>query len=193
MGIVSPVELETSTAPFADAASAIWGPVGRVLIAAGAAISCLGALNGWVLLSGQLPRAAALDGLLPVRLARLNRYAAPVGSLVLSSAVVTVLIAMNYTRGLVQAFTFMILLATLATLVAYVFSSATALRVARRDSRAGNVRTAAGRMAVAAIAFVYSIWAVIGAGKDAIYWGFVLMIIGLPVYVMMRWKEPRLG
>jgi APA family basic amino acid/polyamine antiporter len=190
MGIVDPAELATSTAPFADAASAIWGPVGRVLIAAGAAVSCVGALNGWVLLSGQLPRAAALDGLLPARLARLNRHGAPVSSLVLSSAVVTMLIAMNYTRGLVQAFTFMILLSTLATLVPYVFSSATALRVARRESRRDNVRTATGRLTVAAVAFAYSMWAIIGAERDAIYWGFVLLIVGLPVYVIMRWKVP---
>jgi APA family basic amino acid/polyamine antiporter len=97
---------------------------------------------------------------------------------------------MNYTRGLVQAFTFMILLSTLATLVPYVFSSATALRVARRESRPENARVAAGRLTVAAVAFAYSLWAIIGAGRDAIYWGFVLLIVGLPVYVIMRWRVP---
>jgi APA family basic amino acid/polyamine antiporter len=190
MGIVAPAGLASSTAPFADAANAIWGPWGRVLIGAGAAVSCLGALNGWILLSGQLPRAAALDGLLPRRLARLNARGAPATCLLLSSAVVTVLIAMNYTRGLVQAFTFMILLSTLATLVPYVFSSATAFRVTLREGRHGVITRVAGPLAVGAVAFAYSLWAIVGAGRDAIYWGFVLLIVGLPVYVMMRWRVP---
>ena len=190
MGIIPRETLAVSTAPFADAVRVIWGPWGRGLIAAGAAISCLGALNGWVLLSGQLPRAAALDGLLPSRLAGLNARGAPAFSLVVSSVFATVIIAMNYTRGLVQAFTFLILLATLTTLLPYVFSSMTAVRLALRDGwRAGRAR-AAGRLAVGSIAFLYSLWAIGGAGRDAIYWGFLLMMGGLPVYVLMRWTLP---
>jgi len=190
MGIIPRETLQTSTAPFADAARVLWGPWGRWLIAAGAAVSCLGALNGWVLLSGQLPRAAALDGLLPAGLARLNGRGAPVVGLVASSVISSVIIALNYTRGLVEAFTFLILIATLTTLLPYAFSSLTAVRLALRDGRAGTAR-AAGRLALAVVAFLYSLWAIAGAGRDAIYWGFLLMLAGLPVYVVMRWHLPR--
>ena len=190
MGIIPRDALAASTAPFADAARVMWGPWGRGLIAAGAAVSCLGALNGWVLLSGQLPRAAALDGLLPAPLAGLNRRGAPAVGLVVSSVLATVIIAMNYTKGLVEAFTFLILLATLTTLLPYVFSSMTAIRLALRDGRAGRAR-AVGRLAVAAVAFLYSLWAIGGAGEDAIYWGFLLLMIGLPVYVFMRRHTPK--
>jgi APA family basic amino acid/polyamine antiporter len=37
----------------------------------------------------------------------------------------------------------------------------------------------------AALAFAYSMWAMAGAGVEAVYWGFLLMIGGLPVYVGM--------
>jgi APA family basic amino acid/polyamine antiporter len=190
MGIIARETLATSNAPFADAARVLWGPWGRSIIAAGAAVSCLGALNGWVLLSGQLPRAAALDGLLPARLARLNGRGAPTVGLVASSLISSAIIALNYTRGLVQAFTFLILIATLTTLLPYVFSSLTAVRLALRDRRLGWGR-AAGRLAIAVTAFLYSMWAIAGAGRDAIYWGFLLMLAGLPVYVVMRWQLPR--
>ncbi len=128
MGIIAPAELANSTAPFADAARAMWGPWGRWLIGVGAAISCFGALNGWVLLSGQVTRAAALDGLLPARFAGLSPRGTPVFGLVVSGVIASVLIAMNYTRGLVKAFTFLILLSTLATLLPYVFSSMSPLQ-----------------------------------------------------------------
>ena len=48
----------------------------------------------------------------------------PVFGLVVSSILVTALMLMNYTKGLVDAFTFVILLATLTTLVPYAFSAA---------------------------------------------------------------------
>jgi basic amino acid/polyamine antiporter, APA family len=52
MSLVAPDALAQSTAPFADGATRIFGGVGGQLVAAGAAISCLGALNGWVLMAG---------------------------------------------------------------------------------------------------------------------------------------------
>jgi basic amino acid/polyamine antiporter, APA family len=108
---------------------------------------------------------------------------------VASSILSSVIIALNYTRGLVQAFTFLILIATLTTLLPYVFSSLTAVRLALRDRRTGWAR-ATGRLVVAVMAFLYSVFAISGAGRDAIYWGFLLMLGGLPVYVAMRWHLP---
>ncbi len=188
MGIIAPGALANSTAPFADAARSIWGTWGRYLLGAGAAVSCFGALNGWILLSGQLPRAAALDGLLPRPLTHLSGRGTPTVGLIFSSAIATVLILMNYTRGLVGAFTFLILLATLATLVPYVFSSMTELLVILRQRAKRGVARALGPATVTVIAFAYSLWAVAGAGRDAVYWGFLLLIAGLPVYVAMTWR-----
>jgi len=191
MGIIAPTALVASTAPYADAAQSIWGSWGRYLLGAGATISCFGCLNGWVLLSGQLPRAAALDGLLPAAFARLSGRGTPVFGLVISSVITSVLIFMNYTRGLVAAFTFLILLATLATLVPYIFSSMADLLITVRRGSESRLRSALAPAAVAAAAFAYSIVAVIGSGRDAVFWGFLLIIAGLPVYVAMTWRAKQ--
>lgn len=193
MGIIAPSDLATSTAPFADAARSVWGSWGRYVIGAGAAISCFGALNGWVLLSGQLPRAAALDGLLPAPLARLNARGTPAVGLVVSSAIGTVLILMNYTRGLVGAFTFLILLATLATLVPYVFSSMTELLVLLRERGRRPTASLVLRLTVTVVAFIYAMVAVAGSGAETVYWGFLLLVAGLPVYVAMTWRRDQRG
>jgi APA family basic amino acid/polyamine antiporter len=187
MGIIEPSALATSTAPFADAARAIAGPWGAYLVAAGAAISCFGALNGWVLLSGQLPYAAARDGMLPAPLAKLSRSGTPGTGIVISSLVGSALVAMNYTRGLVSAFTFMILLATLATLIPYVFSSMAVLVVDRAATGAAARR--AGVPVIATVAFLYSLWAIYGSGRDTVFWGFLLLITGVPLYVTMIWRR----
>jgi len=44
----------------------------------------------------------------------------------------------------------------------------------------------AGKIAVAVVAFLFSLWAIAGSGKDIVYWGFLLLMAGIPFYVMMR-------
>jgi APA family basic amino acid/polyamine antiporter len=67
----------------------------------------------------------------------------------------------------------------------------TAARLALREGHRGGGARAAGRLVVAAVAFLFSLWAIAGAGQEAIYWGFLLLIGGLPVYVAMRRHLPR--
>ena len=62
MGVIPLEALAKSSAPFADAASAMWGTWAGWLISVAAIISSLGALNGWTLMLAQVPMAAAHDG-----------------------------------------------------------------------------------------------------------------------------------
>ena len=183
MSVVDPRSLGASAAPFADAARALGGSWAGAAVAAGAAISCFGALNGWTLLAGQLPLAVARDGLCPPLFARMSSRGTPAASLVIAGALTTALVCLNYTRGLVELFTFCILLATLNTLVPYAFSSL-AVFLIRDDTRVEPL-TAGGAIA-AALAFVYVLWAMGGAGQETVYWGFLLLVCGLPVYVFIR-------
>jgi APA family basic amino acid/polyamine antiporter len=183
MSLVAPDALSHSTAPFADAARLLGGDGFAAVIAIGAAISCFGALNGWILIVGQLPLATARDGLFPAVFARMSSRGTPAAGLIIGSALTTALIAMNYSRGLVQLFTFMILLATLSTLVPYAFCSLAAFMLQRQDPR---MRLDAGGALVCGGAFAYSLWAIGGAGADVVYWGFLLLLAGLPVYVYVR-------
>jgi APA family basic amino acid/polyamine antiporter len=181
MGLVSHEQLAVSEAPFADAAERLWGPTGAWLVAAGATVSCFGALNGWILLTGQVPMAAARDRLFPAHFARRSARGVPAVGLVVSSVFATVLILMNYTRGLVGLFTFAILLSTLTALVPYAFSAVARLRLlSLADGRASRAA-----LFVAAAAFVYSFWAIAGAGEDVVYLGFMLLLAGLPVYAWL--------
>lgn len=201
MGIVPPASLESSTAPFADAAQAIWGQWAGAGVAAGAAISSFGALNGWILLQGQVPMAAAADGLFPAPFARRARTGAPALGLAISSVLITVLVGANYTRGLVPLFTFVVLLSTLSTLIPYLFCSLAALKAAAASGPAealvagggvgkprsnGAPARSPGFAIVAVLAFVYSAWAIVGCGAEAILWGLVLLAAGVPIYVGLR-------
>ena len=183
MGLISPAALGRSTAPFADAASAMWGSWAAYAVAAGAAVSCMGALNGWILLQGQLPLAMARDGLFPAVFSRLSKRGTPVAGIVIASVLATILISMNYTKGLVNQFTFILLLSTVTTLVPYVFCSAAELAHSLGGREGATRRSRPMRVLVPALAFIYSLWAISGAGRDTVYWGFLLLLGGIPVYV----------
>ena len=182
-GIIPPAELVVSNAPFADAAAGIWGEGARYLVAAGVVVSTFGALNGWILLQGQLPAAAAKDGMFPGLFGVENSRGIPAKGLVVSSLFISALLVMNYTRGLVGAFKFMILLSTLTVLVPYLFSAATfGLLILRErgDRRRGW------SLLLASTAFAYALWAVAGAGMETVYWGFLLLMMGIPFYVWIK-------
>lgn len=179
MGLLAPGALATTTAPFADAARVLAGENAARLVAVGAALSCFGALNGWTLVCGQVPLAAAADRLFPRVFGRLSSRGTPVNGFIIGGVLATALIAMNYARGLVSLFTFVILLATLSTLVPYAFCSLAAFIIERRAGR----RLTAGVRVVCALAFLYSVWAIAGAGTDVVTYGFLLLIAALPVYV----------
>jgi APA family basic amino acid/polyamine antiporter len=180
MSLVPVDDLGASTAPFADGARVLFGGYGGQLIAIGAAISCFGALNGWTLVCGQLPMAAAADGLFPAVFGRVSARGTPAAGILVSGLVATALVALNYSRSLVDLFTFIILLSTLSTLIPYAFA---ALAVWLTP---GMPRPRAGLALVSGLAFLYAMFAIYGAGQDTVFYGFLLLMAGLPVYVWLR-------
>ena len=180
LGLLPAAQLKDSTAPMADAARALWGPWAGLGIAAVAAISCLGALNGWTLLSGQLPFAAARDGVLPAHLAKLDRNGTPAFGVLASGVLASLLVAANYSRSLAQLFTFSILLSTAATLLPYLAGAAAWLV---RGERKGRL--------LALVGFLYSAYALFGIGHESLLWGVALLLAGLPVYAWMRYVKAR--
>jgi APA family basic amino acid/polyamine antiporter len=183
VGVMSLVPADTlgqSTAPFADGARRLFGDRAAALVALGAAVSCFGALNGWVLVCGQLPRAVAADGLFPSLFGRMSSRDTPVAALIVAGVLATVLVAMNSAQGLVALFTFIILLATLSSLIPYVFCSLAVWLMP------GQPRPAAGAALAAAVAFIYSMFAIYGAGAETVFYGFLLLLAGLPLYIWLR-------
>jgi APA family basic amino acid/polyamine antiporter len=190
MGIVPQAQLAGSSSPFADAAGVMWGGDWGKIIALVAMISAAGALNGWILLQGRIPLAAAEDDLFPKRFARVHgTRRTPVFGLVVSSLLVTGLVFMNYNASLVDQFTQVLLLATLTTLVPYAYSAAAQVVMFYRDRRLFSGAKFARDTVIASLAFAYSAWAIWGAGQEVVAKGFMLLLAGIPVYVWLKWRQ----
>ena len=43
-------------------------------------------------------------------------------------------------------------------------------------------------VALGAVAFLYALGAIYGAGAEVVFYGFLLLLAGVPVFVWVRWR-----
>lgn len=187
MGILPPEVLKTSKAPFSDAAALIWGEPARYIVAAGAVIATFGALNGWILIQGQMPMAASRDNLFPKIFKKESSKGTPVFAIVVSSVLVSALMGMNFSRSLADTYKYMILLSTMTSLLAYSLSMPSYVILLSKDKTLDTTDWV--RIVVTIVGFIFSLWAIIGSGEVIVYWGFILLMAGVPFYAVMKLRR----
>ena len=178
--IVPAKELIDSTAPFALAASKILGSTGGTLITIGALVSTLGSLNANTLTAGNLSLAAARDGFLPAKFISLTKSGTPIFTYLLSGTFVSILLMLNYTKGIINAFVFMAMLSTLSTLIAYAFCAIAELKFVHTNKKSQQKKYA---FLISFGTFLYAIFAIWGAGIEMIMYSIILIFIGTPIYL----------
>jgi len=180
-------QVAQSNAPVALFVSYYWDEGLAAFVGLFAAVSAMGALNGFILLQGEMPLAMARGGGFPAWFARTSRAGIPVRAHLLSSVCTSLLLAANYSSTLAELFQFMILLSTSATLVLYLACALAALRL--QQLRAIAVSRAL--LVVAVLGAVYSVWTLYGAGHEALLWGAALLVVGILMYAAMRLSRPN--
>ena len=185
---VLPIEtLQNSPAPFAEAGQIIGGKYTGYFIALGAAISGMGALNGWILILAQIPMAAAKDKMFPKIFKKNNKNGAPVLGLIIGSVLSSLVMLMNFSESLVTQFTFVVNLTVLACLVPYLFvSAAYIIVIIQKHTHTNRILKT---MILGFLGFLYSLWAIYGSTADVVFYGFLLLLLGIPFYVLMQWNK----
>jgi len=138
------------------------------------------------MLAGDMTRSFAARGFLPGAIARCNRFGAPAVALVATAALATVLALMNYSKSLVDGFTFLTIVITAANLPLYLCCALALVVVWRRD-RAGVSRAL---LWVGLGGAIYTVFVFFGVGLQPFLLALVLAAAGLPFYV---WRRLRGG
>lgn len=169
-------KVATSNAPFELFVATFWSPGPAAFVALFAAISAVGAVNGWVLVQGEVPYEMAQRRLMPRWFGRAAGNGVPVRAVLVASVLATLLVFSNSSRSMAGLFTFMALLTTSVTLWLYLACALVALKR---------------RMAVpAAMAgLLFGLWSLWGAGLTVSFYAFLLMIAGLPLYAWAQWEK----
>ena len=184
-GVVPRAQLVNSLAPFSDAARLMWGEWASILVALAVMLSSIGALNGWTLLMGQVPMAAANDHLFPEVFGRMSSRHVPAIGIVLSSALATglVLIQLAGPPGFAAAYTMLVSLATMTAVIPYVFCALADGLIAAGGAARGVLPRVG---AIEIIAFIFAMFTVYGCGPTPVLYGLMLLLFGIPVYVWQR-------
>jgi APA family basic amino acid/polyamine antiporter len=197
-GVLPGATLKESSAPFSAAVDTmfggtVWGNVMAVVVI----ISGLGALNGWTMISAEMPLAAAKDGIFPERFKQLSRSSVPAFGIIASTVLATVAMIVNYlgTSG-ANAFTTLVLMTGITAAIPYAFSALAQLKWRWTDRQKYHTPRFARDAIVAVLALVFSIlfiWYSRNTSGETTfsYWApFILagvaLLVGIPVYRAQR-------
>jgi APA family basic amino acid/polyamine antiporter len=196
-GILSNAVLSESTAPFSDAADAIFGGTwaGNVM-ALVVIISGFGALNGWTMICAEMPLAAANDGLFPQRFKGLSAKGVPAFGIIASTALASIAMAVNYigSNG-ATVFTTLVLMTGITAAIPYAFSALAQIKWRLADHRALDAPHFVRDVVVAVVSLVFSVlfisYSRFTGESFWVYWGpFFLsagaLLLGILVYLRMR-------
>ena len=197
MGLVPHAALVKDGAPFVAAfqtmfGSAAWVGKGVALVAV---ISGLGALNGWTMVTAEMPFAAAKDGLFPKQFALVNRRQAPWFGIVVSTIVASLLMVYSYAGGTLglKVFTYLVSLSVVTVAIPYFFSAAAQLSYLVSRRRTVNGIRLVRDLAIASTSLLFSLWVTASSGYQAVYQAVILILVGLPIYAFMKAARERQG
>jgi APA family basic amino acid/polyamine antiporter len=166
-------ELANSNAPFVYFIEAFWPDGPGPIIGLFAAISAIGALNGWTIITGEVPRSMARKGILPQWFAGSSANGAPRNALLIGATCATVMLMFNASKSTGGLFAFMALLSTCASLWVYVSCAAATIKY-----RLSYV--------VAPLGLIFGIWAIWSAGRWEAGLSLLLLLLGFPVYWLIH-------
>ncbi|SFR02414.1 amino acid/polyamine/organocation transporter, APC superfamily [Lentzea waywayandensis] len=191
-GTVPNAALRDTKAPFTDAANAIFGGqwAGQT-IAVAAVVSGLGCLIGWTLIIGEMPMAAAKDNLFPKAFLRTRRDIPSFG-IISSTVLASALVIVSYTN-FEQVFTTLVLLSVFTAVVPYLFSAAAQLYWLLVRGRRAEWPHLVRDCTVSVLALAFSFWALAGSGYQAVYYGVICLLLGVPLYIWLKVSRGEYG
>ncbi|QYN38590.1 basic amino acid/polyamine antiporter [Pseudonocardia sp. DSM 110487] len=159
------------------------GPWGAGFIGIGLIVSVLGAYLAWTLMAAEVLFVAAKDDDMPRFLRRENAHGVPVAALVMTSVLITAVLAITLFSD--DAFTFTLKLCSSLSLIPYLLAAGYALQI----GAAGGTRRK--ELAFAVIAVVYTTFLIFAAGLEFLLLSFIIYAPGTILFVMARREQHR--
>ncbi|MDR1057256.1 MAG: amino acid permease [Coxiellaceae bacterium] len=182
--------LANSTSPFATATEIILGTWGKLFVAFGALIACLGALNGWILIAAQIPIVGAQDNMFPKIFVKYSRFGTPMAGLIITSTILSFVVLASTYLSLIDQFELLIVAASVASVIAYFYTAiAEIIVIPKRTLKGKNLF----HISVASVAAFYSFFVISSASKEVIFSLALFILLTIPLYAIFRWRKSNLN
>jgi len=182
IGMIPPETLALSKFPFAIASQLIFGTAGKLIAIISAIISCFGCACGWMFVQNQLAKAAGKDNLFPQAFARQNQQGVPVFSLIITAILISGILAVTFKRDASVNLAILVAISSMATLVPYIYTAISATAILKEYEQ--ELKHAKCLFIVALLSVIFNFWAIISIGKEAIFYGSILLFISALLFAL---------
>jgi basic amino acid/polyamine antiporter, APA family len=176
-------------APFVNAFQTIFphGAWAGKLVAALAAVSGFGALIGWTLVTAEVSRAPASDGLFPKPFAWTDRKDTAWFGVVAAAVLPSLLMLWRYTTSSgLTVFTYLVDLTVVTVAIPYLFSACAQLTYLVAKRRPVQGWPLARDLVITVAAALFSMWVAFAAGYSAVYQAMVVVFAGIILYAFVQ-------
>ena len=196
MGLVPHHTLAGNGAPFVNAFEAIFPHItwAGKFIAAVAVVSGIGALNGWTLVTTEVSRAPAEDGLFPRPFLWSDRNGTAWFGIVIAAVLPSLLMLWRYTSSTgLTVFTYLVDLTVVTVAIPYFFSACAQLTflVSRRRPVQGWLLVR--DLAISGLSVLFSMWVTFASGYSAVYEALIVVLAGIILYAFLNARRERVG
>jgi APA family basic amino acid/polyamine antiporter len=195
MGLVAHHTLVHSTAPFVSAFDTMFTVSWAGKLMAGVAvISGIGALNGWTLVTAEVSRAAANDGLFPRAFAWTDGKDTAWFGIVVAALLPSLLMLWQYTSSSgLTVFTYLVDLTVVAVAIPYFMSAIAQLSYLVSGQRRVQGWRLTRDLSIAGAGVLFSMWVTFAAGFAAVYQALVAVMVGLVIYPFLKASRKSAG
>ena len=184
MGVVPYEDLIHSKSPYADAASLVFGKNWAIPVAVAAVVSCLGTLNGWIMVVGRIPYGAAEDGLFPNIFKRTTQHGTPYWGILISAACSLPLLFLTITNTLLGQFYFIIDVAVTLILLVYTVCILAYFKILKEQKHLTPLKALLGMGALG-----FTLWALWAASLKTVGLSLLIVFFGIPMHLYMHRKK----
>jgi basic amino acid/polyamine antiporter, APA family len=164
------------------------------LIAATAVVSGIGALNGWTLVTAEVSRAPADDGLFPAAFGWTDRNGNAWFGVVITAVLPSLLMLWRYTSSTgLTVFTSLVDLTVVTVAIPYLFSACAQLTFLVSRRRPINGTLLARDLLVAVSSVLFSLWVTFASGYQAVYQALIVVLFGIILYAVLNGRRERAG
>ncbi len=120
---------------------------------------------------------------------RENKNGVPYLGVIIGSVLTSALLLFNLSSSLIDQFNFIVDLTVLTALVPYIFvAAAYVIVVIEKKLHFNNILKT---FLLGSLGFAYSLWAIYGSGSDTVFYGFLLLLLGIPFFVLMKYNQNK--
>jgi APA family basic amino acid/polyamine antiporter len=177
-GVIPNEILVKSNAPYATAASMIFGGSWGIPVALMAILTCIGSLNGWTIVVGRIAQSAANDGLFPAIFSCTNKEGTPRIAILISSALTLPFVVLSATSDLVEQFNLIIDISVTFILFVYLACVLAFFKIFH-ISKSWSIY----RVCIGLLSLGFVLWALSASKPEMLVYSILLVATGLPVWL----------